>query len=154
MTALINEEWLHTAVGLLVRLVEAAGAVVIFTGALIGFARFLLAAASRRRSGSFNRIRLSLGRFLALGLEFQLASDLLRTAVTPTWEQIGQLAAVAAIRTTLNYFLGREIREEQEQTREAASKPREGAGPAAASHATSGTPLRPGASERPAHHDA
>lgn len=57
-------------------------------------------------------MRLRLGRFLALGLEFQLASDLLRTAVAPSFEEIGKLAAVAAIRTGLNWFLGRELREE------------------------------------------
>lgn len=56
-------------------------------------------------------IRLDLGRFLALGLEFQLASDILRTAIGPSFRQIGELAAIAAIRTALNYFLAREIRE-------------------------------------------
>ena len=44
-------------------------------------------------------VRLGLGRYLALGLEFQLASDVLRTAVAPTLREIGELAAVAAIRT-------------------------------------------------------
>ncbi len=58
-------------------------------------------------------MRLSLGRFLALGLEFQLASDILRTAIAPSYEELGKLAAVASIRTALNFFLAREIREEQ-----------------------------------------
>ncbi len=40
---------------------------------------------------------------------------MLRTAVAPTLREIGELAAVAAIRTALNYFLAREIKEEQEQ---------------------------------------
>jgi uncharacterized membrane protein len=60
-------------------------------------------------------VRLDVGRFLALGLEFQLASDLLRTAVAPSFEVIGKLAAVAAIRTALNFFLRREIREERSE---------------------------------------
>ncbi|MCP3064519.1 DUF1622 domain-containing protein [Myxococcus sp. K38C18041901] len=115
MEDLISEAWLHGAVTLLVRLVEAAAALVIFTGAAIGFVRFVLATVQRKHDQSFTRIRLTLGRFLALGLEFQLGADLLRTAVAPTWEQIGQVAAVAALRTALNYFLGREIREEQRQ---------------------------------------
>jgi uncharacterized membrane protein len=50
-------------------------------------------------------VRLRLGRWLALALEFELGADILRTAVTPTWSEIGQLAAVAAIRTALNFFL-------------------------------------------------
>lgn len=119
MDNLLSEEGLHTAVGFLVRLVEAAGAVVIFAGAFLGFVRFVVAALRSRNAKSFVPIRLDLGRFLALGLEFQLGSDLLRTAVAPTFVEIGQLAAVAAIRTALNFFLGREIQEEREEIRRA-----------------------------------
>ena len=54
-------------------------------------------------------IRLRLGRWLALALEFELGADILRTAITPTWAEIGQLAAIATIRTLLNYFLQKEI---------------------------------------------
>jgi uncharacterized membrane protein len=54
-------------------------------------------------------IRLNLGRWLALALEFELAADILRTAVAPTWNEIGQLAAIIVIRTSLNFFLQREI---------------------------------------------
>lgn len=112
---LLDEEALRDAIDVLVRLVEAAGALIIFLGAAIGFARFVVAIARRRPNGSFVGIRLELGRFLALGLEFQLAGDVLRTAIAPTSEEIGQLAAVAAIRTALNYFLAREIKEEREE---------------------------------------
>lgn len=113
MTELFSEETLRDAVDVLVRLVEAAGAVVIFVGAVLGFARFLWALARRHGTDSFVPLRLDLGRFLALGLEFQLAGDILRTAIAPTFEEIGQLAAVAAIRTALNYFLSREIEQER-----------------------------------------
>jgi uncharacterized membrane protein len=54
-------------------------------------------------------VRLRMGRWLALALEFLLAADILETAVAPTWEEIGQLAAIAALRTALNFFLQREI---------------------------------------------
>jgi len=54
-------------------------------------------------------IRLRLGRWLALALEFELGADILRTAIAPTWVEIGQLAAIATIRTLLNYFLQLEI---------------------------------------------
>ncbi len=54
-------------------------------------------------------IRLRLGRWLALALEFELGADILRTAIAPTWVEIGQLAAIATIRTLLNYFLQQEI---------------------------------------------
>jgi uncharacterized membrane protein len=119
MNEILGERTLRAAVFLLVRLVEAAGALVIFAGGLIGFARFTWASIVRRDIGAFNRVRLDVGRFLALGLEFQLASDLLRTAVAPSFEEIGKLAAVAAIRTALNFFLRREIRDEREEMEKA-----------------------------------
>lgn len=61
----------------------------------------------------YNAIRLRLARFLALALEFQLGADILSTAIAPSWEQIGKLGAIAVIRTGLNYFLMREMREER-----------------------------------------
>jgi len=54
-------------------------------------------------------IRLRLGRWLALALEFLVAADILRTSVAPTWNEIGQLAAIVVLRTLLNYFLQNEI---------------------------------------------
>jgi len=112
---LLDEERLSEAVDFLVRLIESVGAIVIFVGAVIAFVRFLMVALTTRRAEGFLEIRLDLGRFLVLGLEFQLAGDILRSAIAPTFSEIGQLAAVAAIRTALNYFLSREIKEEREE---------------------------------------
>ncbi|GGP79171.1 DUF1622 domain-containing protein [Streptosporangium pseudovulgare] len=111
MPELLPEETLREVVSLFVRLVEAAGALVIFAGAAVAFVRFLLVAVRREEQG-FVSVRLFLGRFLVLGLEFQLAGDVLRTAVAPSFGQIGQLAAIATIRTALNFFLGKEIERE------------------------------------------
>ena len=111
-TEILPEHWLTTAVDTMVRLVEAAGAVIIFVGAVIAAFGFLRAL-PRRDPDSFVPVRLRFGRFLVLGLEFQLASDILRTAIAPSYEELGKLAVVAAIRTALNYFLAREIEEEK-----------------------------------------
>ncbi len=54
-------------------------------------------------------VRLQLGRWLTLAIEFELAADILRTAVAPTWNDIGQLAAIVVLRTVLNFFLQREV---------------------------------------------
>jgi uncharacterized membrane protein len=113
------EELLADALGVLVPVVEACGAAVIVVGALWAFVRFVVVGLRDRDAGAFVPVRLTLGRFLALGLEFQLASDVLRTAVAPSFRELGQLAAVAAIRTALNYFLAREIDEERRQIAEA-----------------------------------
>ena len=116
---MLSEDLLREAVDLLVRLVEAAGAIVIFVGAALAAVRFVLTAVRPGEDDDFTRVRLGLGRYLALGLDFQLASDILSTAVAPSFEEIGKLAAIAAIRTALNYFLERELdrarREVEEQ---------------------------------------
>lgn len=104
---------LREAIAAIVRLVETAGALIIFVGAVWAFASFVAALVRGQWGRDFNRIRLTLGRFLVLGLEFQLAGDVLRTAVAPSFTEIGQLAAIAAIRTALNYFLNREIAQER-----------------------------------------
>ncbi|MOA55930.1 hypothetical protein D3C78_1798210 [compost metagenome] len=64
------------------------------------------------------RIRIRLGQWLSVALEFELAADILRTAVAPSWNEIGKLGAIVVIRTVLNGFLQRDIdqarkREEQ-----------------------------------------
>ncbi|MEO5609462.1 MAG: DUF1622 domain-containing protein [Ornithinibacter sp.] len=118
--SILSEDLLRRYVDLLVRLVEAVGAIVIFVGAVLAAVHFARAAFRGQKGAEFVRVRLGLGRYLTLGLEFQLASDVLSTAIAPTFNEIGKLAAIAAIRTALNYFLGKEIdseRREVEQER-------------------------------------
>lgn len=112
---MFNDDTLRGAVDGLVRVVEAAGAIVIFIGSALAFLRFVATGLRTRSAEAFVPVRLGLGRFLALGLEFQLASDILRTAVAPSFAELGKLAAVAGIRTALNFFLGKEITEESEK---------------------------------------
>jgi uncharacterized membrane protein len=47
--------------------------------------------------------------WLLLGLEFELAADIVASIVSPTWQDIGELGAIAVIRTFLNYFLERDL---------------------------------------------
>ena len=73
---------------------------------------------SYRRKNSedfYHEIRLDLGLSLALSLEFLLAADIVATAVTPSWEALGFLATIAGIRTFLNYFLHKEVKELEEE---------------------------------------
>lgn len=95
------------------RCVEFAAAVIIALAALEATVKAALIFVQRNRPASAkNEVRLTLGRWLAVALEFELAADILNTAVTPTWADIEKLAAIAALRTALNYFLEREIRRE------------------------------------------
>jgi uncharacterized membrane protein len=54
-------------------------------------------------------IFIEFGRWLVAALTFQLGSDIAATTIAPGWDQLGQLAAVAAIRTGLTYFLDRDL---------------------------------------------
>lgn len=52
--------------------------------------------------------------WILLSLEFALGADIIRTAIEPTWDEIGKLAAIAGIRTVLNFFLARDVKEAAE----------------------------------------
>ena len=106
--------------------VEAIGALVIAAGVVVGVVQFLKASFARQPDG-YNDVRLQLARFLAVALEFQLGADLLSTAIAPSWTTIRNLAAIAIIRTGLNYFLGKEMREEASRLTAAGASPREAA---------------------------
>ena len=109
------EHWLELIVDYLVFGAEMAAAFVIGVAVVQGLYRYLknLIVPSRDSAEATENIRLKLGQVLALGLEFAVASDILRTAVAPTREDILILGAVVLLRTLLNYFLDREIREER-----------------------------------------
>ena len=104
------ETMLKTWTAELANWVEVVAAIIIGFAAIEAVVR-LTPLFFRRRMGpeATEDVRLRLGRWLALALEFELAADIVRTAVAPDWMQIGQLAAIAAIRTLLNYFLQQEI---------------------------------------------
>lgn len=102
------EEAIRAAVDAVIPVVEAVGAFVILAGVLVTFAFWVLAEL-RVQASTYEELRLRLARFLTLGLEFQLGADILGTAVSPSFEEIGRLGAIAAIRTLLNFFLQRDL---------------------------------------------
>jgi uncharacterized membrane protein len=95
--------------------IEVVGALLVALGVLVGIRHFVTVLIARR-TADFTAIRLTLARYLALALEFQLGADILSTAIAPSWDQIGKLGAIAVIRTALNYFLSKEMREERATT--------------------------------------
>jgi uncharacterized membrane protein len=105
------EEYLITAVGYLRMVVEAIGAAIVGFGAIATAVRYVLSLVGIRKDTN-TEIRLYLGRFLALGLEFQIGADILSTAVATTFDAVLLLGAIVVIRTVLNYFLSKEIERE------------------------------------------
>ena len=110
-----TEETVVAAVQWLKLGVELVGATIIFLG-IVTAGALLVKALLARRTADFTAIRLTLARYLALALEFQLGADILSTAIAPGWEQIGRLGAIAVIRTALNFFLSQEMQAERAQS--------------------------------------
>ena len=108
----LAEEGVKNAVLWLKLGIETIGGAIIALGILVA-GRLLLQALLARRTADFTAIRLTLARYLALALEFQLGADILSTAIAPSWEQIGKLGAIAVIRTGLNFFLSKEMKDER-----------------------------------------
>ncbi|MDQ6675697.1 MAG: DUF1622 domain-containing protein [Acidobacteriota bacterium] len=107
----------------LARGVEFAAALVIGLAALEATVKsFVLFVRRNAPPERKNEVRLTLGRWLAVALELELAADILNTAVTPTWNDIEKLVAIATLRTALNYFLEREIRQESEPAQRRAER--------------------------------
>lgn len=86
-------------------------AVLCIVAGFISTSILLLQKKKKDYSPLYNRLRLKFGGWLAMALEFQLASDIIKTTTSPTYEHLIQLGAIAVIRTFLNYFLSKELKE-------------------------------------------
>lgn len=94
--------------------IAAEGIAVLFivsgiVGALWIFARKTLFI--KKDYTTYVESRNHLGHSLSLSLEFLIGADILRTAISPTWQDIGMLASIVGIRTVLNFFLTRELKQ-------------------------------------------
>lgn len=74
------------------------------------------------RSRERRVVWLTFARWLVAGMTFQLAADVVNTSFDPSWDQIGHLAAIAAIRTFLSFFLDREMDAKYEQLEQLRAK--------------------------------
>ena len=91
---------------------EVLGVLSIVMGAILALVTLIRPMLAHERT-SVTASRYELSRYLALALEFQLSADIIGTAIAPSWTAIGKVAAIGAIRTALNYFLTREVRDER-----------------------------------------
>ena len=90
--------------------IEAIAIAVIAAGAVeavFGIAHVTLASAATNQDR--RSVWLNFARWLVAGLTFQLAADVVNTSFEPTWDELGRLAVIAAIRTFLSFFLDREL---------------------------------------------
>lgn len=104
------EEMFKEFAGFIALAVNAAAAAIIAYGAIEAVWETIAALGKRRaETGQRKQALVRFGVWLLLGLEFELAADVVRTAIAPTWNDIGQLAAIGVIRTFLNYFLEKDL---------------------------------------------
>jgi uncharacterized membrane protein len=109
------QEWLTFVTEYAVLVINAMALVVIAIGTVEAFFTGLPVMLGSRSAGHRkNDIWLRFARWLVVGLTFQLAADIIETSIAPAWEDIGRLAAIAAIRTFLNFFLERDLSEMRE----------------------------------------
>ncbi|CAN7558044.1 DUF1622 domain-containing protein [Phenylobacterium sp. LjRoot219] len=90
---------------------ELVCVLIVALGAVLTIGRVARAVVHGRTGDHLTRRTIFVGfaSWIILALEFALAADIVRTAIAPTWDDIGQLAAIAAIRTGLNWFLERDV---------------------------------------------
>ncbi|HEY5802808.1 MAG TPA: DUF1622 domain-containing protein [Lysobacter sp.] len=119
------KEWLVMITDPIVVIIDMIALLVVVAGtlqAVVGVFRLL--SSHIRDNHERRRVWMDYSRWLVAALTFQLAADILESSTTPDWDGIGRLAAVAVIRTFLNYYLERdveEMRQREEEARERAA---------------------------------
>jgi uncharacterized membrane protein len=103
------KEWLIVATNYAVDVIDWMALIMIAVGAAEAFFQGLWTMLRAPDGHAQPDVWLRLGRWLVAGLTFQLAADILETAITTGWDEVARLAAIAAIRTFLNFFLERDI---------------------------------------------
>ena len=104
----------------MVMIIHVMALLVVGFGTVQAFIRSFRAMLSPSATGKhFHEGYIQYARWLVGGLTFQLAADIVESAFSPSWNEIGRLAAVAVIRTFVNFFLERDLA--QVEKREAAS---------------------------------
>lgn len=102
----------HSVINITSFSLNVIGALITIWGTIISLAAFLkkeLVLKEDCVKGN-EAIRIKLGSYLVLALEFFIASDIIKTIITPTWEGLGILGAIVVIRTILSYFLTKDIK--------------------------------------------
>jgi uncharacterized membrane protein len=112
-------DWLAVLTEHAVVVIDVLVLAVIVLGTAEAFVNGLRVMLSSRSGHERRDVWLRYARWLVAGLTFQLAGDIIETAIAPTWEDIGRLAAIAVIRTFLNFFLERDLAEVRERQHDA-----------------------------------
>lgn len=103
---------LHSLINITSTTLSIIGALITIWGIIVSLFEFLKKECLKKKEAiQLNEsIRIKLGSYLVLALEFFIASDIIKTIITPTWEGLGILGAIVIIRTILSYFLTKDLK--------------------------------------------
>ena len=110
----MNFDTFSTAIA---NLVGFIGVIIMMYGGLMAARHFIVYSWQRKRDG-LAHIRIELGQYLALGLEFMIGKDIIESIVRPSWDELGKLAAIIALRTAVTLMLTWELREVKDELKE------------------------------------
>ena len=111
------KEWLVIATETTIVVIDALALVLVVIGTLEAFFGGLRIMVGKPDGHERRDVWLRYARWLVAGLTFQLAADIIETSITTGWDAVGRIAAIAVIRTFLNYFLERDLNEVRERQR-------------------------------------
>lgn len=113
----IATEWLVGVSEWVILIIDAialAIVVIAVAEAFVGGLRLML----RGPNGHERRdVWLRFARWLVAALTFQLAADIIETSITEDWNSLVRIGVIAVVRTLLNYFLERDLKEMREEQR-------------------------------------
>ena len=108
-------EWLVFFTEHAITLIDALALIIILFATLEAFVSAMRIAFKAPDEHERRHVWLRYARWLVAALTFQLAADIIETSITTSWDVVGRIAAVAVIRTFLNYFLDRDLSEVRER---------------------------------------
>ena len=115
-------ELLVAATEIAVVAIDAMALVIVLIGTIAAFGAAIKALFTSLDGHERRSIWLTYARWLVAALTFQLAADILESSIATSWEALGKLAAIAAVRTFLNYFLERDVAEMRGREKERAAE--------------------------------
>jgi uncharacterized membrane protein len=103
----------HTIVDAVSSALNIVGALITIWGTLVALFAFIRKELLNRLEAVRlnDSIRIKLGSYLVLALEFFISADIVKTVITPTWESVGILGVIVVIRTVLSYFLTKDLKD-------------------------------------------
>jgi uncharacterized membrane protein len=116
-------EWLSVVVVNVVVIIQAMALLVVAYGTLEAFVASIRAIFRPSPGYDFHHGYVRYARWLIVALTFQLAADIVQTTFAPSWDELGQLAAIAAIRAFINFFLEHDLAQQEKSRRLAETLP-------------------------------